>query len=128
MKVARWTVAFLVTAGAFTVVTWLGGAVLLMPLLKDAGVRWGVAGAAGVAIAALVAMWGQSYATEAPSQSETHGGSATRPAAPATGAGSTRNKISGGTFHGPVIQARDVCGLVLPPQSPDTEAQPEAGG
>jgi hypothetical protein len=59
----RWAVAALVTLAAVAVPTWLCGAVVLPPLLKDGAIRWGLAGVVGVALAALAALWGHSYAT-----------------------------------------------------------------
>jgi len=102
----RWAVAVLVTIAAFAVATWICGAFVLP--MHDDGVRWGIAGGLGVAVAALAALWGHSYATaedEQPAAEEST-------AAPA-GTGRTSNKISGGTFHGPVIQGRDIGALNL---------------
>jgi len=103
----RWAVAVLVTIAAFAVATWICGAFVLT--VHDGGVRWGIAGGLGVAVAALAALWGHSYAT----------GSQEKPASPETragpsAAGGTSNAISGGTFHGPVIQGRDIDGLGFP--------------
>jgi len=113
-----WMVAVLVTIAAFAVVTWVCGAFVLP--MRDGGVRWGIAGGLGVAVAGLAALWGHSYATaehEHPAAEEAH-------AAPAD-TGRTSNKISGGTFHGPVIQGRDIGAVTLTgpaagehPQSP----------
>jgi hypothetical protein len=97
----RWAVAVLVTITAFAAATWICGAFVLPT--RDGGVRWGIAGGLGVAVAALAALWGHSYATgehEQPEHEEA------QPAA--TGKNSASFTISGGTFHGPVTQARDV--------------------
>jgi hypothetical protein len=97
----RWAAAVLVTIAAFAAATWICGAFVLP--MRDGVVRWGIAGALGVAVAALAALWGHSYATaehQEPAVEEAH-------AAPAD-AGRTSNKISGGTFHGLVIQGRDI--------------------
>ncbi|WP_327123588.1 hypothetical protein [Streptomyces sp. NBC_01727] len=59
----RWVAAVLVTAAAFAVPTWLCGAVVLPPALKDPAIRWGVAAALGAALAALAAAWGHSFAS-----------------------------------------------------------------
>lgn len=96
----RWSVAVLVTIAAFAAATWVSGALALT--MRDAGVRWGIAGRLGVAVAALAALWGHSYATDE-HQSDT----AKAFSDPAT-AGTTNNKISWGIFHGPVIQSRDI--------------------
>jgi tetratricopeptide (TPR) repeat protein len=63
--------------------------------MKDPGVRWGIAGGLGVALAALTALWGYSYATAEESKE------------PAKAHGNVHNKITGGTQNGPVIQGRD---------------------
>jgi 4-amino-4-deoxy-L-arabinose transferase-like glycosyltransferase len=102
----RWAVAVLVTIAAFAVATWVCGAFALP--VRDGGVRWGIAGGLGVAVAALAALWGHSYAT---AEDQQPAAEAVR-AAP-VGTGRTRNKISGGTFHGPVIQGRDTGTLNL---------------
>jgi hypothetical protein len=99
-------VAVLVTIAAFTVATWVAGAFVLP--MHDGGVRWGIAGGLGVAVAALAALWGHSYA------STEHEEPATQTAYTASpNAGRTSNRISGGTFYGPVIQGRSVSGLDL---------------
>lgn len=97
----RWAVAVMVTIAAFAAATWICGAFVLP--MRDGGVRWGIAGGLGVAVAALAALWGHSYATakhQKPAVEEAR-------AAPAN-TGRTSNKISGGTFHGPVTQGRDI--------------------
>lgn len=83
-----WLIAALVTSGAFAMATWICGALVLPGLLKDSGVRWGLAGALGVAVAALAALWGHSYATTPHGESALHD-----PAAPAAlyGTITTRN-------------------------------------
>jgi hypothetical protein len=88
-------------------------------------VRWGIAGGLGVAVAALAALWGHSYATSEhaqPAAEESH-------AAPAD-TGRTGNMISGGTFHGPVIQGRDIGTLNLtgPATAGHAQAPPPAAG
>lgn len=104
----RWSVAGLVTIAVFAVVTWICGALALPHVMKDPGVRWGVAGALGVAVAALAALWGHSFAIGEPTG--TNSREDPGPASKTTGTGSTRNRISGGIFHGPVFQSRDISG------------------
>lgn len=106
-KVARWSAATLVTMAAFAVGTWLCGAVILDHLLKDPAVRWGIASGLGVAVAALAALWGHSFAEGREAEETVSGSSSKVPAGVITGRGSTLNKISGGIFHGPVTQGRD---------------------
>ncbi|GBQ00266.1 hypothetical protein SSP531S_16800 [Streptomyces spongiicola] len=59
-------VAGLVTAVAFTVPTWLGGAVLLPSAVADDAIRWSLSSALGVVLATLAGAWGQGFATRAP--------------------------------------------------------------
>lgn len=103
----RWAVAVVVTIAAFAAATWICGAFVLP---RDGGVRWGIAGGLGVAVAALAALWGHSYATSEHKQEQP--AAETVQAAPAD-TGRTSNKISGGIFHGPVIQGRDIGTLDL---------------
>jgi hypothetical protein len=111
----------LVTIAAFAVVAWVCGAFVLS--MRDRGVRWGIAGGLGVSVAALAALWGHSYATdeqEQPTAEELH--------AARGDTGSTSNEISEGTFHGPVIQGRDVGTLNLtdPATAEYTQTPPPA--
>lgn len=120
----RWTVAAFVTIAAFAAATWICGA-LVLPALKmhDAAVRWGVAGGLGVAVAALAALWGHSYATTEPQP----GGAPPAHPAPTTSSsgGATRNTIRGGTFQKPVIQGRDVTAInTTGPQPASPPPQP----
>jgi hypothetical protein len=59
----RWWVAGLVTMLTFTVCAWICGALILPTVINDPNVRWGLAGGLGVAVAALAALWGHSFAT-----------------------------------------------------------------
>ena len=123
----RWLVASLVTITAFAMATLICGALILPTVMKDPGVRWGVAGALGVAVAALAALWGHSFATAERSTDAAHTTSATAPTTTITRPGTTSNKISGGTFHQPVIQARDIYRPAIdgsiPPQTSDSGQQ-----
>ena len=102
---------------------------LILPVvLKDGVVRWGVAGGLGVAVAALGALWGHSFATAGRSREPAHISSAAEPPRIVTGPGTTRNKITGGTFNeGPVIQGRDIFGSAIDgsssPRTPDAGPQ-----
>ncbi len=106
----RWFVAVLVTVAAFAIATWICGALILPMVMKDGGVRWGIAVGVGVATAALAALWGHSFATVKHSREPAHLPSVAEPTTAVTGPGDTYNKISGGTFHQPVIQGRDISG------------------
>ncbi|MDH6214167.1 hypothetical protein [Streptomyces pseudovenezuelae] len=64
---ARWAVAGLMTAAAFAVPAWLCGAIVLPPLLKDPAIRWSLAAALGAVLGSLAVLWGQGFATRAPS-------------------------------------------------------------
>lgn len=117
----RWVAAALVTIAAFAVATWICGAFVLQ--VRDGGVRWGIAGGLGVAVAALAALWGHSYATgehEQPEHEEA------KPAA--AGKGPASFTISGGTFHGPVTQAHDVGTINLPAQGGSSYPLPPPAG
>jgi len=128
--IVRWLAAGLVTVTAFAGVTWLCGALVLANAIDDSAARWSVAGGLGVAVAALAALWGHSFA-EGGKHSEGLSGSDAPGAGRQmdSGSGNTRNKISGGTFYGPVIQGRDhagfgdVTGQTFGP-SPQPPAQP----
>ena len=58
----RWLVAIIVTMAAFAVSLWVCGALLLPLVLKSEADRWVVAAGLGVAVAALAALWGSSWA------------------------------------------------------------------
>lgn len=62
-RTVEWWVAGLVTAVAFGASVWISGAFVLPLLMKSSADRWGVAVGFGLAVAALVALWGQSWAT-----------------------------------------------------------------
>ena len=94
--------------------------------MKDPGIRWVVAGALGVAVAALAALWGHSFAIEQQPETGPGGNPGAAPKATPTGSGNVHNKISDGTFHGPVIQGRDFSGPIsvgTPSQNPDPKTQ-----
>lgn len=105
----RWLLAVLVTIVAFVVPALICGILVLPTFMKDGNIRWGVATAVGLALAALAALWGQSFATAEASNNPAHGTSAVAPTI-TTGSGGTSNEITGGNFHGPVIQGRDISG------------------
>jgi hypothetical protein len=116
-------VAVVVTVAGFALATGVCGALVLPPVMKDPAIRWGMAGGLGVAVAALAALWGHSFATgehSAPAGS----GNGTTPAPGTTGPGATRNTIRGGTFQGPVIQGRDFSGPITGGPAPDSPAPP----
>ena len=76
-RAVRWAVATMVTMAAFGVSLWLCGALLLPLMLKSGADRWVVAAGLGVAVAALAAMWGASWAgaheDESPGREESPG-------------------------------------------------------
>jgi hypothetical protein len=61
-RTGRWLVAVAVTVASFGVSLWVCGALLLPLLLKSEADRWVVAAGLGVAVAALAALWGASWA------------------------------------------------------------------
>jgi hypothetical protein len=62
-RLARWCLAGTVTIVVFVAVTWVSGAFVLPHLMRSADIRWLVAASLGVAVAALAALWGHSFAT-----------------------------------------------------------------
>lgn len=99
-SVVRWAVASFITVVTFGAVTAVCGALVLPLLLTDGSVRWGIAASLGTAVAALAAIWGQSFATSMPAEPGEGKPGGEEPA-------NARNVINGGTFHQPVIQGRD---------------------
>jgi len=57
-QTVRWWVAGLVVVAAFGAATWGSGVFVLPRAMKSEGDRWVVAAGLGVAVAALVALWG----------------------------------------------------------------------
>ena len=93
-RVGRWAVGALVTVTAFGVAAWLAGAWILVPVIASSADRWVVASGLGVAVAALAALWGHSYATkehEAPPQ----------PAVGDSGKTAGEGGVENNTFIGP---------------------------
>lgn len=113
----------LVTIAAFAAATWVCGAFVLT--MRDGGVRWSIGVGLGVAVAALAALWGHSYAT-----AEHEKPAAEAACAAPADTGSTNNKITGGTFHGPVMQGRDIGTLKLagPAEAEHPQTPPPATG
>jgi hypothetical protein len=65
-RTVGWWVAGLVTVAAFGAATWVSGVFLLPLVMKSDADRWVVAAGLGVAVAALAALWGHSWATGEP--------------------------------------------------------------
>jgi hypothetical protein len=63
----RWGVVGLVTVAAFGLAALVSGVFVLPLAMKSDADRWVVAAGLGVAVAAFVALWGQSWATHEPS-------------------------------------------------------------
>jgi hypothetical protein len=63
-RAVRWLVAAVVTVAAFGVSLWVCGALLSPLVLKSGADRWVVAAGLGVAVAALAALWGASWAVQ----------------------------------------------------------------
>ena len=70
-RTIRWWVAGLMTVAAFGAATWVSGAFILPLVMKSNSDRWVVAAGLGVAVAALVALWGKSWATHEPAPEPT---------------------------------------------------------
>lgn len=125
----RWSVAVLVTVAAFAVGTWVSGAIVLPGTVKDPAIRWSIAAAFGVAVAALAALWGHSFSTrEQASDTPLHHNPGTSAKDALSSSGNTRNKISGGNFHGMVIQGRDISGSVSGSNPPQEDSQSGSEG
>jgi hypothetical protein len=73
-RAARWLAAVVVTVAAFGVSLWVCGALLLPLVLKSGADRWVVAAGLGVAVAALAALWGASWAGHSEESSSGPGG------------------------------------------------------
>ncbi len=76
-RAVRWCLAGLVVVAAFGAATWVSAVFLLPPVIKSEADRWVVAAGLGVAVAALAAMWGQSWATPEQAAKETENRSIT---------------------------------------------------
>ncbi len=105
-QVARWLLAGLVTVAAFATVTWLCGGLILPVFTLDPDLRWSIAGGAGVAVAALAALWGQGFATRS---RDDVGDDRPAPATEVPESGDVRNEIKG-DVSGQVVQGRDFYG------------------
>ncbi|WP_237408883.1 hypothetical protein [Streptomyces sp. M2CJ-2] len=115
-RLARWTVAGVVTVGSFAAVTTLCGAWVLPPMMEDAAIRWGLASAVGAALAALAAAWGYGFATRTPQlPGQTPAGNSAHASAPRSAAVAGDNSGS--------ISTGDSTPAALPAQPP---AQPPA--
>jgi hypothetical protein len=62
-RTVRWWVAGLVAVAAFGVATGVSGVFVLPLVMQSDSDRWVVAAGLGVAVAAVAALWGQSWAT-----------------------------------------------------------------
>jgi hypothetical protein len=118
--VARWGGAVAVSAAGFALAWWICQELIG----ADEGVSLGVAGAVLAVLVAVAAWW-------APRDADSGGADgARREQVPAAGkqAGNVTNAISGGTFHGTVLQGGDFTGLTFG-ASPDAPAtRPEDPG
>jgi hypothetical protein len=109
-RIVRWGLAGLVTVAAFAATTWICGALILPIMTPDPDIRWSIAGGAGLAVAALAALWGQGFAT-APQENADRDGHAeiedkTRESP------RVDNKIVGTIQGGQVIQGGDFSGPI----------------
>jgi hypothetical protein len=131
--IGRWGVAFLAVIAAVAVPVWLCEALILPHVIKDPGVRWGVATAPGLAVATFVGLWAYDYVKRATDDKsaehdESPAGGTPRPAS--TGRGTTKNSIKGGLFTGgPVFQGRDITYNAdpAPPRKAERGGQAEQG-
>lgn len=80
-RVVRWLVALVVTLAAFSGSLWVSGTLVLPIWIKSGTDRWVIAAGLGVAVAALAALWGVSFAQrEEPAQRGARSGTAGGPA------------------------------------------------
>jgi hypothetical protein len=63
VRLVRWCLATAVTIVAFAAATWVSRALVLPHAMSSADIRWPVAAGCCVAVAALAALWGHSFAT-----------------------------------------------------------------
>jgi hypothetical protein len=62
-RIVRWWVAGLVAIATFCMATAVSAVLVLPMVMQSDSDRWVVAAGLGVAVAAVVALWGQSWAT-----------------------------------------------------------------
>ena len=76
MWIGKVAIAALVVMASFGLATWVVGVLVMPPVTHDPTVRWAVAPSAGVAAAALAALWAYDYAKrkEESMQAETRNG------------------------------------------------------
>ena len=92
----RWWLAGVVTLIAFLAVTWVVTACLPASWLKDANQRLLVGSGAGAAVAALVALWGKTFATAKAAHAEPESAARAASARTVTIAGNNRGIASAG--------------------------------
>jgi hypothetical protein len=111
--IGRWAVAFMAVIAAFAIPAWLCGVLALRDVFKDPGVRWGVATAAGLAVAAFVALWAYGFVTSGSEDDPPEHGEQAR-------AGNVKNSIKakGSIFLGPVLQGEEITYNADPPKQP----------
>lgn len=98
---ARGSVAVLVTVAAFGIAAWISGAFLLPSIMKSGADRWVLAAGLGVAVAALAALWGHSWARREGETSPGRGEQSARSASLAgPAAGGERSVTAGGDITG----------------------------
>jgi hypothetical protein len=73
-QLLRWSRAAIVTVAVFSTVTGICG-LSLRPLIHSGSDRWVIGSALGVAVAALAAMWGASWAARDEQEETGRGGS-----------------------------------------------------
>lgn len=95
-RAGRWWVAGLVTVAAFAVTAWVLATFVLLQVMASAPDRWVVAAGAGTAVAAVSALWGQSWATRKDSEGSAGGSGPGRVA----GSGGDRSVTAGGDISG----------------------------
>jgi len=97
-RTVKWWLAGLVTVTVFGLAAWVSGAFLLPAVMRSAADRWVVAAGFGVAVAALAALWGQSWATREGGGAAS--GTGRRPGRPGATATGERSIAAGGDIGG----------------------------
>lgn len=111
-RAGRWWLAGLVTVAVFAVTAWVLAAFVLPPVMASAGDRWVVAAGAGTAVAALAALWGQSWATRVEAgTSDADAGSKSRRV---PGPGGDRSVTAGGDITGIASTGDDASNIQHP--------------
>jgi len=82
--IVRWLVAAAVTVAVLGISIWLAGAYVVPLWVKSDADRWAIASSAGVALAAVAALWGAAFAQRENNASESTAAAAENKVSPST--------------------------------------------